>query len=75
MKLKNGEKFNRNDLKYEKKKKKTLYDFQQFETIRSFGESIVRGKITISEAEEDRSNLLRNMVEFNKSRQEQKDVR
>ena len=56
-------------------KKKTLYDFQQFETIRSFGESIVRGKITISEAEEDRSNLLRNMVEFNKSRQEQKDVR
>ena len=51
-----------------KKKQKTLYDFQQFETIRSFGESIVRGKITISEAEEDQSNLLRNMVEFNKSR-------
>ena len=28
-------------------------DFQQYETIRSFGENIYIGKITIDEAEED----------------------
>ena len=33
--------------------------------IRSFGESISAGKITIDEAEEDQSNLLENMVKFN----------
>ena len=33
-----------------------MYDFQQFETIRSFGDSIFGGKITISEAEENQNN-------------------
>ena len=33
--------------------------------IRSFGESIIDGKITISEADKDQSNLLENIVEFN----------
>ena len=32
---------------------KYRYDFQQYETIRSFGENIYIGKITIDEAEED----------------------
>ena len=36
------------DLKY--KANKYLYDFQQFETIRSFGDSIYTGKINIDEA-------------------------
>ena len=34
--------------------------------MRSFGESIYPGKITTDEAEEDQSNLLKNIVEFNK---------
>ena len=32
---------------------KYRYDFQQYETIRSFDENIYIGKITIDEAEED----------------------
>ena len=36
-------KIEQKDLKY--KANKYLYDFQQFETIRSFGESIYTGKI------------------------------
>ena len=32
---------------------KYRYDLQQYETIRSFGENICIGKITIDEAEED----------------------
>ena len=36
-----------------------------FETIRSFGDNIYTGKITINETERDQSNLLENMVEFN----------
>ena len=38
------EKIKKEDLKYKKKYK---YDFQQYETIRSFGESIYVGKISI----------------------------
>ena len=40
------------------KPNKYKYDFQQYETIRSFGESIYTGKINIDEAEMDQSNLL-----------------
>ena len=58
-----GRKINTNDLNYETNK--YIYDFKQFETIRSFGDSIFRGKIMISEAENDQSNLLKIMVEFN----------
>ena len=43
-----------------------IYDFQQFEKIRSFDDSIYTDKINIDEAEMDQSNLLKNMVEFNK---------
>ena len=58
------EKITQNDLKY--KPNKYLYDFQQFEIIRSFGYSICIGKIIIDEAEIDQSNLLANLVKFNK---------
>ena len=50
-----GRKIRRNDLKY--KTNKWIYDFKKFETIRSFGDLIFRGENTISEAEEDQSNL------------------
>ena len=42
-----------------------MYDFQQFETLRSFGDNIYTGKISIDEDEMDQNNLLENMVEFN----------
>ena len=56
------EKVKQEDLEY--KTKKYTFDFQQYETIRSFGESIYTCKASIVEAEEDQSNLLKNIVEF-----------
>ena len=50
-------------LKYETNR--YVYDFQQFETIRYFGDSIYTGKISIDEAEIDQTNLLDNIVDFN----------
>ena len=38
---------------------RSLYVFQQFETMRSFGDSIHTDKINIGEAEIDQSNLLK----------------
>ena len=74
MSLQGGEKNKRNNLKYETIKR--IHDFLQFKTIGPFGENIISGKITISEADEDQSNLLENIVEFNnKSRPKQKKVR
>ena len=50
------------------------YDFQQYETIISFGESIYTCKVKIVEAEEDQRNLLENILEFdNKSRPKTKE--
>ena len=57
MKLKNG--------KIKLKANKYIYDFQKFEAIRSFGDNIYTGKISIDEAEINQSNLLENVVEFN----------
>ena len=48
------------DLIYKENKYK--YDFQQYDTIRSFSESIYTGKINIDEAEMDQRNLLENLV-------------
>ena len=42
-----------------------LRNFQQYETIISFGDGIFTHKITIVEAEEDQSNLLNNIAELN----------
>ena len=56
-------KIKREDLKY--KTKNHTHGFQQYETIRSFGESIYTGKINIDEAEMDQRNLLRNLGDFN----------
>ena len=51
------------DLKYEAKIYQ--YIFQQYETLRSFGESTYTRKSNIVEAEEDQRNLLKDIVEFN----------
>ena len=54
--------------------KKYMYDFQQYEKIRSFGNSIHTGKANVVKAKEDQSNLLHNIVEFNyKSRPRSKE--
>ena len=34
-----------------------IYDFKQLETIRSFGDSIYTGKISVNEADMDQTNL------------------
>ena len=57
------EKVKRKDLKY--KTNTYLHDFQQFGTIRSFGDNIYTNKTKIDEAEMDQSSLLENMVKFN----------
>ena len=52
MKIKNGrKKFWKRFKTWKKKKKKYICDFQQNETIRSFGESIYTRKAKIFEAE------------------------
>ena len=57
------EKIKRKDLMY--KTNQYEYDFQQYETIRSFSESIYFAKITTDKAEEDQRNLLKDIIEFN----------
>ena len=57
------EKVERKELKHERHK--YTYDFQQFETIRYFGDSAYTGKINIDENERDQSKPLKNMVKFN----------
>ena len=53
------DKIKRKDLKYEAGKYKC--GFQQYEMIRSFGESIYSGKISIHKVDMDLTNLLENM--------------
>ena len=45
-------------------KQKDICNFQEYETIRSFGDNICAGKIDIDKTEIDQSNLLKNTVEF-----------
>ena len=52
------EKIKQEDLKY--KTKKYTYDFQQYETLWSYDESIYTCKAIIVEVKEDQSNLLEN---------------
>ena len=54
------DKIKQKDLKYGTNK--SIYDFQQLETIRSFGDNIYTGKISIDEGEMDQSNLSGNML-------------
>ena len=49
-------KIKRSDLKYETNRH--IYDFQKYDTIRSFGYNIYIAKISINEAEMDQTDLL-----------------
>ena len=57
--------------KWEEKIKREDYiwiyinDFQQFNTIRSFGDSIYTGKINIDEVERDQGDLFEKITQFN----------
>ena len=44
---------------------KEPFDFKTFKTIRSFGENICRGKITINEANEEQADLIDYILDFN----------
>ena len=46
-------------------KQNNIYDFQQYETIRSFGGNIYTGKMNKDEVKIGKSNLLKNIVECN----------
>ena len=41
------------------------FNFQRTETIRSFGDIISNGKVTLGKADKKENNLLRNILEFN----------
>ena len=57
----------RKNLKYETNKNR--FHFQQFKTIRFFGDNIYNGKINIKEAKMNQAILLENILDFrNKSR-------
>ena len=50
-----------------------IYDFQQYGTIRSFGENIYNDKINMDEAEMDQTNLLKKWKEFKSKPRAEKD--
>ena len=65
-------KVNRNNIIYYSSKKP--FDFNVFKTIRSFGENIYNGKITINEANQEQADLLEYNSNFNnKARTKNKD--
>ena len=41
------------------------YDFRKFQTIRTFGNDIYEGKITLEEADKDQSDLSSEIKKFN----------
>ena len=44
---------------------KELFDFRIFKTIRSFGDDIYSNKITINEADQEQSDLVEYILNFN----------
>ena len=54
---------NRNNMIYYSSKEP--FDFNVFKTIRSFGEIIYNGKITLNEADQEQSDLLEYILSFN----------
>ena len=64
MKLKRQEEKISRKIQYYKTNK-YKYDFQQYDTIRSFGDSIYNGKVSIDEADIDQSSLLDGLTDFN----------
>ena len=65
-------KVNRNNMIYYSSKE--LFDFRIFKTIRSFGHDIYSNKITINEADQEQSDLVEYILNFNnKARPKNKD--
>ena len=61
MKFKKWEnRIKRKDLKFETNR--YIFDFQQYETISLFDDSIYNGKISIKEAQMKQTNLLENII-------------
>ena len=56
-------KVNRNNMIYYSSKEP--FDFNAFKTIRSFGENIYSGKITINQADQEQADLLEYILNFN----------
>ena len=53
---------------------KEPFDFRMFKTIRSFGDDIYSSKITINEADQEQSDLVEYILNFNnKTRLKNKD--
>ena len=53
---------------------KEPFDYKTFKTIRSFGENIYNGKITINEANQEQADLVEYILNFNnKARPKSKD--
>ena len=53
---------------------KKPFDFRMFKTIRSFGDDIYSSKITINEADQEQSDLIDYIIDFNnKNRPKNKD--
>ena len=53
---------------------KKPFDFRMFKTIRSFGDDIYSSKITINEADQEQSDLIDYIIDFNnKTRPKNKD--
>ena len=53
---------------------KEPFDFRMFKTIRSFGDDIYSSKITINEADQEQSDLVEYILNFNnKTRLKSKD--
>ena len=44
---------------------KEPFDFRMFKTIRSFGDDIYSGKITINEADQEKPDLVEYILNFN----------
>ena len=65
-------KVNRNNMIYNSSKEP--FDFKTFKIIRSFGENIYSGKITINEANEEQADLINDILNFiSKARPKSKD--
>ena len=65
-------KVNRDNIIYYSRKEP--FDFRMFKTIRSFGDDIYSSKITINEADQEQSDLVEYILNFNtKTRRKNKD--
>ena len=67
-------KFNRDNMVYYSSKEP--FDFRTFKTLRSFGDDIYNSKITVNEVDQEQSDLVRYIMNFNnKASPKNKDVK